>query len=457
MSTLKLVNFLRLGFMVTAALLAASAYACRPFGSYTFVEDAEGGIWFTEGDNNAVSRLAPDGEVKAFPLPTRNAEPMSLALDRNGNLWFVEGNAAKIGRLDRNGKIVEFPSAGGHTLHVAVDARGDAWFAQMAGGHSASPGEHAGHGAPQVSKIGRITKNGGMVDYPISEGWPTKITVDSQDRIWVSLLVPAQDLKDNQAAKGKIALLDRNGNWRFVLERQGSCPMNLTAGLNGEVWFSDKCQGTIERIDSNGRRAVFKQHPDTFVRSITLAQNGDIWFADDAHLKFGRIDRKGEINLIDLPANGDAPFTILATRGGDIVFSEAYNYNINRLTSQGVFEEHLINTDERLRAREVRKGEVCYIKFGTRIASKSELDQQRAEEVRLGKLKPAADGAEQLAEEKCLKCHDSRRILLSRRNDWSPSIGRMQEYMRVRNTPLLTDGEKQILLRYFNTEYGLAR
>lgn len=54
-----------------AGLGAAPAEACRPFGSYQFVEDRAGGIWFTEGDNNAVSRLAPDGTVKSFPSPLR--------------------------------------------------------------------------------------------------------------------------------------------------------------------------------------------------------------------------------------------------------------------------------------------------------------------------------------------------------------------------------------------------
>ena len=65
-----------------AVLLATSAQACRPFGSYQLVEDKTGGIWFTEGDNNAVSRLAPDGSVKAYALPTTNAEPSALKKDK---------------------------------------------------------------------------------------------------------------------------------------------------------------------------------------------------------------------------------------------------------------------------------------------------------------------------------------------------------------------------------------
>lgn len=82
--------------------------ACRPFGSYEFAEDKDGGIWLAEGDNNAISRLAPDGTVVSHKLPTANAEPSSLALDGKGNLWFVEMDAAKIGRLDKEGRIANF-------------------------------------------------------------------------------------------------------------------------------------------------------------------------------------------------------------------------------------------------------------------------------------------------------------------------------------------------------------
>ena len=93
------------GWLLAGLLLAAAnAEACRPFGSYAFVEDAEGGVWFTEGDNNAVSRLAPDGTVTAYPLPTEAAEPADLALDGAGNLWFVEMYGGKLGRLAPDGR-----------------------------------------------------------------------------------------------------------------------------------------------------------------------------------------------------------------------------------------------------------------------------------------------------------------------------------------------------------------
>lgn len=70
-----------------------------------------------------------------------------------------------------------------------------------------------------------------------------------------------------------------------------------------------------------------------------------------------------------------------------------------------------------------------------------------------------ADGAgtEKLVEQKCLACHDARRLLLSRRSDWTPSITRMHAYRDIRKVEPLTAEETMRLVRYFNENYGLAR
>lgn len=441
--------------LLLAGLAPVSAEACRPFGSYTFVEDKARGIWFTEGDNNAVSRLAQDGTIKSFRLPTPNAEPSSLALDRRGNVWLVESDAAKIGRLGRDGKIVEYATTDGHPVMVAVDSKGEAWFTQMAGNHAPDQeGEHAGHGQPFVSKVGRIAA-GRMTGYPLDEGWPTSIAIDRSDRVWVSVLVPGDTDGRKDRPVGKLARLDRDGRWTFVHRWENSCPSNLLAVPGGGLIISDHCRGVIGRLDRNGKLAETVLPPNTSIQQMSLARDGTLWFTTAEGGRIGRITYQGKVAYANRPENGDDAFAILATRSGDVVFSEFYNYNINRLTKSGEFVEHLVNLDARHDGREAREGEVCLVKFASRIVDKQEMDRRRAEEVRLGRLKPTADGVERLAEQKCLSCHDARRLLLSRRSDWSPSIGRMQEYMRVRNVPRLTDDEKQILVRYFNTHYGL--
>jgi virginiamycin B lyase len=431
------------------------AAACRPFGSYEFAEDKDGGIWFTEGDNNSVSRLAPDGTVTAHKLPTSAAEPSSVALDAKGNVWFVESDAARIGRLGKDGRIVEFSVPDGHPVAVKVDARGDAWFNQMAGNengreHSA----HASHGGHNIAKIGRIDAKDIMHSYPAPEGWPTSIEFDKHDEAWVTLLIPGG--KEGKP-EGRLTRLSRSGQWTVVAAWTNSCPSRIVRDAGGELAFSDHCRGILGRVSSAGRIVEQRLPEKTYIQDIASAPDGTLWFTGDEKSRLGRIDRRGKVTYLDRPDNGDQTMAVLVTRKGDVVFSEFYNYNINRLTKNGEYVEHLVNVDERKGMREVKENEVCYVQFAARIAAKAEMDAKRAEEVRNGRFKLDGNGTEKLVEQKCLVCHDSRRLLLSRRSDWTPSLTRMHSYRDLRGVEQLTAEETTRLVRYFNENYGLGR
>lgn len=440
--------------ILSAVVLCAFApptLACRPFGSYEFVEDTKGGIWFTEGDNNAISRLAPDGSVAAYTLPTPNAEPTSVAIGRAGRIWFVESEGRKIGRLDPDGRIAEYAVEDGHPVHVAVDGRGDAWYTQMSGNEN--DGAHAGHGSPMTAKVGRIDGAGKMHAYPVNEGWPTSIAFDRRGQAWVTVLVPGG--KDEKP-KGRLARLSRDGQWTVAAVWENSCPGNMIQDAGGGLAISDHCRFVLIRVNSDGRIVEQKLPDKTYIQQMSAARDGTLWFSGDDKSRLGRIDRQGKVAYLDRPENGDQTMAVLATRNGDIVFSEFYNYNINRLKKTGEYVEHLVAIDERRGSREVKEGEFCRIEFGARIAAKAEMDRKRAEEVKNGRFKPDGAGTEMLVEQKCLACHDARRLLLSRRSDWTPSITRMHDYRRLRNVEPLTVEETDRLVRYFNENYGLA-
>lgn len=441
--------------MLAAVLcgLTMPAEACRLFGSYQFVEDKDGGIWFTEGDNNAVSRLAPNGDIKAFPLPTPNAEPSSLALDRRGNLWFVESEGRKIGRLDKDGRIVEYPVEGGMPYFIAVDARGEAWFTQMAGEHDHGGGEHAGHAHPIPGQVGRIDRAGRIHAYPLEEGTPSSIAIDKQDRIWVTISIYGKG--EGGESRGKLARLERDGTWKILASWEKGCPSRLRPVPGGRVLFTDGCRHVLAKVTPAGAIRETQLPAGMTIQDMAVGADGRLWYSDRKHI--GHFDAKGRPVHAARPDNGDMTFAVLPTRRGDIVFSEGYNYNINRLKKSGEFVEHLVNIDERKVARQVKDGEVCYVQFGARIAAKTEMDKLRADEVKAGTFKPDGAGTEKLVEQKCLACHDARRLLLSRRSDWTPSITRMHAYRDIRKAEPLTAEETTRLVRYFNENYGLAR
>lgn len=440
--------------VLAAALLGClslPASACRPFGSYEFAEDKDGGIWFTEGDNNAISRLAPDGTVVSHKLPTANAEPSSLALDGKGNLWFVEMDAAKIGRLDKEGRIAEFPTTDGHPGLITVDRQGEAWFTQMAG-HEGGGSSRAGHDGHKIAKVGRVDRDGKMHSYPAPEGWPTSIAFDARDQAWVTLLVP--DGKGDKP-RGRLARLSRDGQWKIAADWDNSCPSSLARLPDGGLAFSDHCRFVLGRVAASGRIGEQKLPENTYIQQMAAAPDGSLWFTGDEKSRLGHIGKDGKVSYLARADNGDQTMAVLVTKKGDVVFSEFYNYNINRLTKNGEYVEHLVNVDERKSVREVREGEVCYVQFAARIEAKAEMDRKRAEVVKNGRFKADGAGTEKLVEQKCLACHDARRLLLSRRSDWTPSITRMHTYRDVRGVEALTPEETTRLVRYFNENYGL--
>lgn len=440
-----------LACVLMLGLVMPSAFACRPFGSYGFAEDARGGIWFTEGDNNAISRLDKDGRVVSYPLPTPSAEPSSVALAPNDTVWFAEMTGRKVGRVDARGRITEFPVRGGQPFQIAVDRRGQAWFTQM-GGHDPEHGPGSGHGAHPAG-IGRVDRAGKVHFHPAPEGWPTSIAFDRRGDTWVTLLVPGAT---NRQAAGRLARLDVKGRWRIAARwPDNSCPRNLNADPRGGMYFSDGCRETVGHRAADGILTEWKMPAGTRIQDMALGGDGRLWITDRKHL--GHIDARGQLSLTERPENGDATMAVFVTREGDVLFSEFYNYNINRLTRSGEFVEHLVSVDERRGAREIRDGDSCSIRFAARIADKASMDARRIEEVRSGSFKPDGQGTEKLVEQQCLICHDARRLLLSRRSDWQPSILRMQAYREARQVPPLPAADRDRLVHYFNSHYGVAR
>ncbi len=76
---------------------------------------ADGNLWFTEASANKVGRINPTS--KAFTelaVPTANAAPGAIAVQKSGKIWFIESNASRVGVLSPNnlGSIAEYVVSG---------------------------------------------------------------------------------------------------------------------------------------------------------------------------------------------------------------------------------------------------------------------------------------------------------------------------------------------------------
>ena len=131
--------------------------------------EPRGTVWATLPEVNRLVRIAADGELTEFDVPTRASGLGDVVIDAAGAVWFLEQQANKIGRF-ANGRFAEFavptPSAGLTALATAPD--GGVWFTELRGG-----------------RLGRV-RDGRVREFrlPRPNARPFGIAVDRENNVW---------------------------------------------------------------------------------------------------------------------------------------------------------------------------------------------------------------------------------------------------------------------------------
>jgi virginiamycin B lyase len=104
----------------------------------TMATGPDGSLWWTELNDNAIGELTASGVFHSYPIPTAGANETnyaaegtgnSITVGPDGNIWFVDGNAPKIGRITPDGVITEFPvPSGDHPYAIVTGPDGNLWF-----------------------------------------------------------------------------------------------------------------------------------------------------------------------------------------------------------------------------------------------------------------------------------------------------------------------------------------
>jgi streptogramin lyase len=158
-------------------------------GVGTIKVDANGNVWFTEGNAPGIGKLNPTtGKESEFLLPpaSRQLTPTFLVIDSNGNVWFNEvdysdATGGKLGRLSPDGAISEWsvPTVGAEIEEIALDSKGNLWFAEQ-GNISLNP---------SPNKVGKLDPlHNTITEYtsPTPNSRPAGIVVADDDTIWFS-------------------------------------------------------------------------------------------------------------------------------------------------------------------------------------------------------------------------------------------------------------------------------
>jgi streptogramin lyase len=297
------------------------------------VVGSDGNLWFTSINSQVIARMTTTGSVTPFHLA--DASTHGITAGRDGNLWFTEyvttpGHeiVPRIGRITPQGGITEWPlPANSSPDAITSGPDGNLWFTDSAS--RTEPGHP--DKAIQENKIGRITTGGAITEFslPTPDGDPAGITTG-----------PAGDIWFTESKSGKIGRVDPAGSIREFPLAAGSSPRAITLGPDGSLWFTDSsdapAKSTIGKITPNGSitqltlpqcEAVCNRE----LRGITAGPSGDVWVTEAKGYGEGnmwRANRDG--SLTAFPVNGWAT-GITVGPDGNVWFTENLDSTIGRL------------------------------------------------------------------------------------------------------------------------------
>ena len=125
----------------------------------------------------------------------------------------------------------------------------------------------------------------------------------------------------------------------------------ITAGPDGNLWFADYFSDSIGRITPAGVITEFPIPPgNSYPFGIASGADGNLWFTETVTNKIGRITPAGVITEFSIPSSGSyyggsGPSGITAGADGNLWFTETYGNRIGKITTAGVITEFTIPTD----------------------------------------------------------------------------------------------------------------
>ena len=85
-----------LGATTTPQITEFSTGTAEP---YQTVLGPDGAIWFAEVSGGKIGRIATDGTLLEFAVPTASAEPTGITTGPDGAIWFTEFAQGKVGKI----------------------------------------------------------------------------------------------------------------------------------------------------------------------------------------------------------------------------------------------------------------------------------------------------------------------------------------------------------------------
>jgi streptogramin lyase len=286
-------------------------------GATAITAGPDGNVWFSDAIEGNVGHITPSGAVSELASPIHSVGAITLGPD--GNLWVATGGmtgTGDIAQITPAGQVTKFvvPEQINFISALTAGPDGNVWFTDKV--------------YPNGGKVGKITPSGQVTEFTIP---PTNGAIGSMGGITTG---PDGNLWFTH--DGTLAMITPRGALLdHVADNVG---MAITAGPDGNIWASgpefDPQTGAIvddliQRITLNGDVTTFSVGTTSSTApSITAGPDGNLWFTEPDASQIGRITPAGAITLFTVPTAGSQPTAIVAGPNGNIWFTEAASRQI---------------------------------------------------------------------------------------------------------------------------------
>jgi streptogramin lyase len=126
----------------------------------------------------------------------------------------------------------------------------------------------------------------------------------------------------------------------FPVPTPKSGVLGITAGPDGNLWFTERYGNKIGRITTLGAITEFELPANAWPGAIVAGPDGNLWFTELGRSRIGRISPAGVITEFEVPNppgyNYVTGRAITAGPDGNLWFTDAYLGRIGRMSTAGV-------------------------------------------------------------------------------------------------------------------------
>ena len=210
-----------------------------------------------------------------YPLPG-GSDPTAIMVAPDGTVWFAE-DSGRIGRITRSGSIIEYPVLGGCVPSSIVTPSPVTSYCSI-DSLALGPDGQLWYIKTGVDRIGRLTTDGESTEFALASGsGPQRLVRGPDGALWFT------------ERSGRIGRITVQGHIvEYTIPNSSAVLGDITVGPDGALWFvqtgcnSDSSgtvyPGRISRLTTDGLLTNYTPPNDAHPHSLTVGPDGALWF-----------------------------------------------------------------------------------------------------------------------------------------------------------------------------------